>query len=219
MALVVYDHGYRIQTPVSSLLPNRTVEQLTEMHSGRGIPSSEHQVSPPEANIPETQRGKPQGKKAQQAYGETEKLKRRQGDRPNFLLNKVMTRPVITIRADGTVTEAWDLMNRYQIQHLAVITTDGRLMGVLTERDLLRRNAPLPHAGPVQFRNNLDGGYSTKLIVASPDTLVRQAALVMFERKVSCIPVLEANASLVGMVTRSDLLPLVINDRRFEQWA
>ncbi|MEH6625229.1 MAG: CBS domain-containing protein [Motiliproteus sp.] len=219
MALVVYDHGYRIQTPIASLLPNRTVEQLTEINSSRGIPSSEHQVTSPEASVPGQKRGKPQGEKAQQAYKDTEKLKRRQGDSPNFLVNKIMTRPVISVRADAPATEAWDLMSRYQIQHLAVISVDGRLMGVLTERDLLRRNAPLPHAGPVKFRNDIDGGYSTQLVVASPDTLVRQAALVMFDRKVSCIPIVEANGSLVGMVTRSDLLPLVINDRRFEQWV
>ncbi|MCW8884981.1 MAG: CBS domain-containing protein [Motiliproteus sp.] len=218
MALVIYDHGYRIQTPVSSVLPNRTVEQMTEMHSGRGIPSSEHQVTPPESEIPAQQRKRSQGNKAKQAYADTAQLNRRQTDRPNFAVNRIMTRPVITVTMDASLNDAWNQMTRYQIKHLAVIAAAGRLMGVLTERDLLRRSANRPHQGPVIDRNDIRGGYSTQMVVASPDTPVRQIALVMFDHKVSCIPIVEDNGHLVGMVTRSDMLPLIANDRRFEQW-
>ncbi len=76
----------------------------------------------------------------------------------------------------------------------------------------------MPHAGPHLPRNDIIGGYSTQLVVASSDTPVRQIAQVMFDHKVSCVPIVEENGHLVGIVTRSDLLPLIINDRRFEQW-
>lgn len=41
MALVIYDHGYRIQTPVDSILPPRVVEQLTQMQPGRPLSDME----------------------------------------------------------------------------------------------------------------------------------------------------------------------------------
>ena len=217
MALVIYDPGYRIQTPMKSVLPDRMVEQLTEPHASRAIPSSENRLDRPEAELPSGNRQ--MGQKAQQAYQQNAKLKRRQSDSPDLLVDKIMSSPVISILAGASLAMAWQQMDSYQLQHLAVINDRGQLMGILTERDLLRRHALMPHAGPHNPRQNIDGGYSTQLIVATADTPVRQVAMIMHERQISCVPIIGANGIPRGMVTRSDLLPLIINDSRFEQWA
>ncbi|OMH30071.1 HPP family protein [Motiliproteus sp. MSK22-1] len=226
MALVIYDHGYRIQTPVSSVLPARVVEQLTELQPGRGIPSSDSRLNPPEAEIPGSNRQSPgnknasqQGERAQQAYRQTERLKRRESDTPNLAVDRIMTSPVVTIAAGAKIADAWQLMNTHRLRHLAVVNPAGKIMGILTERDLLRRHTLMPHAGPHNPRQNIDGGYSTQLIVATADTLIREVALVMHEKQLSCVPIVDGAGKPVGIVTRSDLLPLIINDKKLEQWA
>lgn len=218
MALVIYDHGYRIQTPVDSLLPARVVEQLTEMHPGRAIPGSEQQLSPPDAEIPHSPPRQPH-RRAQQAYQSAKQLNRRQTDKPELVVEKIMTKPVISIREGARVTTAWTLMQRHRIQHLAVVSKTGQLLGIVTEGDLLRRHSPAPHAGPPIIRETIEGGYASQVIVATPDTLVQQVTLVLYDRKLSCMPVVQTNGVLAGIVTRSDLLPLIINDKRFSRWA
>ena len=217
MALVVYDPTYRVQTPIKSVLPDRMVEQLTELHASSPIPSSENRLDTPEGTYPELSRQQQQ--KAQKAYQQTEQLKRRQTDKPDLLVDKIMTTPVVTITSGALLADAWQLMDSHRLQHLAVINPRGQLMGILTERDLLRRHSLLPHAGPHNPRQNIDGGYSTQLIVATADTLVRQVALIMHERQISCVPIVDGDGFPQGIITRSDLLPLIINDRKFEQWV
>ena len=95
MALVVYDPTYRVQTPIKSVLPDRMVEQLTELHASSPIPSSENRLDTPEGTYPELSRQQQQ--KAQKAYQQTEQLKRRQTDKPDLLVDKIMTAPVVTI--------------------------------------------------------------------------------------------------------------------------
>ncbi len=223
MALVVYDHGYRIQTPVNSVLPSRVVEQLTEIHAGRAIPSSDDQTVPPESEQaefpPQTSSSRTPGQRAQQAYKATESLKRRQTDRPDFVVDRIMTAPVVSIPEGARVEAAWDMMIRSQKRHLAVVSRDRRLMGMLTERDLLRRSNLTPHQGPPYRHPTIEGGYSKQLIVATPDTRVREVALVMYDRRLSSMPIVHPDGRLAGIVTRSDLLPLIINDRRFERWV
>lgn len=220
MALVVYDHGYRIQTPVDSLLPRGVVEQLTEMQPGRAI--SEFEVHP-DITTPVQDRGaRPRGlaqQQARKAYEETNRVNRRKTDKPDLTVDRIMTAPVISVPENCSVNDAWREMQRHRIQHLAVVSRSGRMVGILSERDLLRRHTPAPHQGPPIHRNSLAGGYPTQLIVATPETLVRQVTLIMFDRQVSCMPIIDAQGMPAGILTRSDLLPLIVNDRRFSNWA
>ncbi len=221
MALVIYDHGYRIQTPVDSILPSRVVEQLTQMQPGRPLSDMEKQfgdddappgsggVAPTSARI----------RKAHAAYQATRQVNRRQTDKPELTIDRIMTKPVVSIRQDAKVSSAWALMRQHRIQHLAIVGQVGQLLGVMNERDLLRRQSPAPHQGPPIPRETIAGGYNSQLIVATPETLVQQVALVLLDRRLSCMPIVQANGVLAGIVTRSDLLPLIVNDKRLSRYV
>lgn len=222
MALVIYDHGYRIQTPVDSLLPARVVEQLTKMQPGRALSDMEKNfIDPDRAALPYAPHPPPNPKflKAQQAYQSTRQVNRRQSDQPELTIDRIMTTPVISIRQNAKLSTAWQLMQTHRIQHLAVVGQVGQLLGVLTEGDLLRRNSPAPYPGPVIPRETIAGGYSSQLIVATPDTLVQQVALILLDRRLSCMPIVRTDGVLAGIVTRSDLLPLIINDKRLSRYV
>lgn len=214
MALVIYDQGYRIQTPVTALLSPRGVEQLTELQRSRGIPSSEDQALPPAAT-----EGQRRFVQAQRAYRQTERLATQAQARPPIPVEKIMTSPVFTISAGSSITEAWQLLDEHQVRHLAVINDEGRLYGVISEYDLLRRSALVNVNGPTRAQLSIDGAYSTQLIVATPDTEVRQVALTFIERRIGCMPVLDDEGDLVGIVTRTDLLHLITNDLQSDRWA
>lgn len=221
MALVIYDHGYRIQTPVDSLLPARVVEQLTQMQPGRALSDMEKRFvdDSPQQGSGAIAPTNARYRKAEAAYQSTRQVNRRQSDKPELTIDRIMTKPVISIRQRARVATAWELMRQHRIQHLAVVGRVGQLLGILTERDLLRRNHPAPHQGPGIPRDSIEGGYTSQLIVATPDTLVQQVALLLLDRRLSCLPIVQSDGILAGIVTRSDLLPLVVNDKRLSRYV
>lgn len=84
-----------------------------------------------------------------------------------------------------------------------------------------------PIIGPVEQRAapprrldaRLDAVMSTRLLTALPDTPIREVAQVMLDERVSCIPVLDADGQLVGIITSTDILRAVITRSPLELWV
>lgn len=112
----------------------------------------------------------------------------------------VMVKEVITIDENSTVKEAADVMNRFEIGCL-IVTKKGKAVGILTERDLLKRvvsQAKNPRKTKVELVT------SKPLIVVEPDMDLEEAAKLMFKMKIKKLPVVE-NGQLMGLVTLTDL--------------
>jgi acetoin utilization protein AcuB len=132
-----------------------------------------------------------------------------------------MTQPVTVIGADAPVRQAVELMKTRRIRHLPVVAKDGRLVGIVTDRDL--RQMILD---PVIQDRLADGAETLEaltvgeimtwaVITVRPESGIRQAARLMREQKVGALPVVEAGR-VVGMLTERDLLRAVeelIRDR------
>lgn len=116
-------------------------------------------------------------------------------------LREVMTNPVIRIHPDETVSVAARTLEHYNIGALAVCGADGRLYGVVTDRDLVTRclaSGRSPGVTPV--RDVMTAG----LVTATPDMDAEKAAELMGRRQIRRLPVLE-NGRLCGMVSLGDL--------------
>lgn len=112
-------------------------------------------------------------------------------------LQDFMTRNVQTINSSKTAAEAREMMRRYRVHHL-VVTTDSRLLGIVSDLDLAR-------AGDEQFVSEI---MTPNVVSVEPRATVREAANKMRGRSIGCLPVVEAG-KLVGIVTTSDLLELL----------
>jgi CBS domain-containing protein len=110
-----------------------------------------------------------------------------------------MTRAVQTVAPGAAAEEAWELMRRKRIHHLAVIDGAG-LVGVLSDRDAGGRQ------GMSVRRNRTVGELMTPAVVTvPPSTTVRRAANLMRGRSIGCLVVTDA-ARVVGIITVADLL-------------
>ena len=122
-----------------------------------------------------------------------------------------MTQPVTTIGADAPVRQAAELMKTRQIRHLPVVENDGRLIGIVTDRDLRQMIFdPMIHERLGDVVEAL-GGLTVRdimtwaVITVRPESGIRQAARLMREQKFGALPVVEAGR-VVGMLTERDLL-------------
>ncbi len=115
-------------------------------------------------------------------------------------IEDVMVKEVITIDQGSTVKEAADVMNRFEIGCL-IVTYDGKAVGIITERDLLRR---VISQAKNSRRTRVSAVMSRPIIVVEPDMDLEEAARLMFKLRIKKLPVVE-NGQLKGLVTLSDL--------------
>jgi len=125
-----------------------------------------------------------------------------------------MTREVRTVLRNDQLGVADKLMKDERIRHLPVIDEDGDVCAVVSQRDLFR-GALLRALGygsraeeTVLRQVVVKEAMSAELFTTTPGTPVAEAARVMIERRVGCLPVLDAG-KLVGIVTETDFVRLV----------
>lgn len=122
-----------------------------------------------------------------------------------------MTRKVVVVPPELTLLSAWHVMTRERIRHLPVVRS-GALIGMLSDRDVLARGT-LAADGTLRVPADLLVGEAmtpTPLLTCDEDTDVSELARTMTEAKVDAVPVV-VGLRLVGLVTSSDLLQLLIH--------
>jgi acetoin utilization protein AcuB len=128
-----------------------------------------------------------------------------------MVVENYMTVKVITVQPETSVRKAWDLLQLHQIRHLPV-TQDRRLVGIINDRTL-RQLLPSSLAPPEELERFDAWGTQVKVgevmtrevLTVTPQTPTDQAARLMVERRIECMPVLRGS-SLVGIIATSDLL-------------
>ena len=129
----------------------------------------------------------------------------------------VMTQEVTTLKRNDQLSLANDIMQLGRVRHLPVLEDDGRLAGILSQRDLFR--GALAHAlgyGQHAQRKMLDSllvkeVMSSDVVTTGPDTSLVEAARVLLERKIGCLPVVEGG-KLVGILTEADFVAIFVRE-------
>jgi len=125
-------------------------------------------------------------------------------------VRELMTGRLVTVAPNTPVFEARQTMLRERIRHLLV--TDGsRLVGIVTDRDI-RLNLPSQatslsvwEVNYLLARLTVDQVMTRTVITVGPDRHAREAAHIMLEHKIGCLPVLDGER-LLGIITETDLL-------------
>jgi CBS domain-containing membrane protein len=125
-----------------------------------------------------------------------------------------MTPEVFVVRPDDPIARVQDLMNDKHIRHVPVVDADGGIVGLVSERDLLRRAAGLEGEIPLSVRSDLSTAVKVREVMtwhvetveADEDAAI--AAGVMLDNKYGCLPVLEQGV-LAGILTEADFVRYV----------
>lgn len=112
----------------------------------------------------------------------------------------VMVKEVITIDENSTVKEAADIMNKFEIGCLIAVRK-GKAMGILTERDLLKR---VVAEGKDATETKVKDIMTSPLVVAEPAMDLGEAVKLMFQMKIKKLPVVDGK-KLVGLVSLTDI--------------
>lgn len=131
----------------------------------------------------------------------------------------IMTQKPVTVRADQTIAYALEKMRSIGCRHLPVLSTDGHVIGVLSDRDC-RTALNSPHIANDRWDNDELAKHLTVAIAMSaapinvePSAPVSEAAHLMLVNHIGCLPVMRGE-TLIGIVTTSDILMAFINQEK-----
>lgn len=127
-------------------------------------------------------------------------------------LGPIMSRRLITVHPDDSVAAVRRLFELHGFHHLLVVE-QGRLLGVISDRDLLKNLSPFIGSNMERTADahlldrRVHQIMRRKPVTATPDTPYCDAARLMVEQKISCLPILDPETGRpVGIVTWRDLL-------------
>jgi len=126
-------------------------------------------------------------------------------------VSDVMSHQIVTISEAERLSTVEDIMTLGGVRHMPVVNS-GRLVGVVSERDLLRASiSTLEESGTDDRRAFLNAVEIASVmshppIVVGPRASVSQAARLMADHKIGCLPVIDDAEALIGMITETDVL-------------
>ncbi len=126
-----------------------------------------------------------------------------------------MTRKVFTLSPEDSVTHAVKLMKERGIKHIPVVKGD-RMKGIISDRDIKEFSPSKATALDmyelhyILAKTRVKELMKTKVVTTSPETPVEEAAMVMFDQGVGCLPVLEGGL-LVGIISDRDIFRVLVD--------
>lgn len=125
-----------------------------------------------------------------------------------MLASATMTRTVIVVPPELALDAAWGLMQTHRIRHLPVVRS-GEVLGMLSDRDVLLHSSA--HNGSVIVPiTPVGAAMSPAPYTITADTSVGTIVRLFTERKIDAAPVLSDSGRLIGLVTSTDLLLLLL---------
>jgi len=127
---------------------------------------------------------------------------------------EIMTREPYTLGPDDTLATARQLLAEHHIRHIPIVSAEGALLGVVSQRDVLAAGdtSVINRKGEGTRENYvaLSAIMSTPVQTADESASLRGAALHLLKNKVGCLPVLR-KGKLVGIITDSDFVAIAVN--------
>ncbi len=127
-------------------------------------------------------------------------------------VREIMVTSVVTVGVDEAFSHVAEKMRIYGIRHLPVVNENKKLVGMITQRDLLRTLSPKKtEDGFIYDKEQLDR-FILKHVMANdpvcvgPDDSIVRVVDIMARDKYGCVPVTTPDKTLLGIVTQIDIL-------------
>ncbi len=132
-----------------------------------------------------------------------------------MLVGERMTRSLVIIGEDASIDDALHLMRERQVRRLPVLDKAGKMVGIVSDKDLLHA-APSPAASLSVYEMHyllskltVKRVMSTPVITVGPNTPIEEAARIMADNKIGGLPVMQ-DERLVGIITETDVFKLLL---------
>ncbi len=134
-----------------------------------------------------------------------------------YRADQIMTTDVVSLQPQASLAEAWRLFQEHRFRHVPICDQHQRVLGMLSDRDMLLQ-AVENHNQVWREEKKISDIFHDEVVSASPDTSIRQIAEVLFLRRIGAMPIVDGEGKLAGIITRSDILHLLVHEAPLEIW-
>ena len=133
-----------------------------------------------------------------------------------LLVRDLMTQPAITVAPTSPLGDAIRLMESHNIRHVAVVEDSGRLLGLISQRDVLRSQEGSLSGVLSSEQHHMNRWIEARWVMTKEvrtvhsETPALEAALILRSHRYGCVPVVD-QGKLVGIITDSDFLEYAIH--------
>jgi acetoin utilization protein AcuB len=127
-----------------------------------------------------------------------------------------MTKKVFTVTPDDNITTAIKLLKEKKIKHLPVVKNDTTIAGILSDRDIKdytpskATTFEIRELNYILFTTKVKEIMVKKVITAPPTMAIEEAAMVMYDNNIGCLPITDHN-KLVGIISDKDLFRVLVD--------
>jgi len=148
----------------------------------------------------------------------------------------IMTKNVITINKDSTVSELAKLLIKNKICGVPVVDSNGKLVGMATEADIIVKESNLPFPLSFSFaflesyesytkttkdylKTRIEDIMTRKIKIVNEDMPVSKVVNMMINNNINRLPVLDKSNKLVGIITRENIIASMIKKGKKQEKA
>ena len=151
-----------------------------------------------------------------------EAVKENQDKTKVLVASQIMISPVAELTSSTTVAVALSLFHKNRFRHFPVVSSTGKVIGILSDRDVFHYIAGLNDDSRIKNKTNkmddtVNRVMQFPVITASEQTDVRYIAKLFVERRIGAMPIVK-DGKLSGIITRSDILHAVMRFYALELW-
>jgi len=127
-----------------------------------------------------------------------------------------MTTKVFTLAPDDNIMSAIKLLKEKKIKHIPVVKNDSTIVGILSDRDIKDYTPSkvttfeLKELNYILFTAKVKEIMKKKVISATPNMAIEEAAMIMFDNNIGCLPVVE-KGKLAGIISDKDLFRVLVD--------
>lgn len=203
--------GKRIDAQLEQLHPNVRVHHTRENSRARKYIEGEPKSTGGQGG------GGTAGNYAADAYRETMRMESIKTE--VFHAGEIMSYPVFTIEPDTPVLEAWKKFMEKKVHHMPVLSAEGNIIGIVSDRDLLKKIVINNGHAETSKDVTVEAVMSTEVIATTPLTDIRRIAKAMLDNHIGAMPVVDVDGKITGIITRSDILFAIIHRPELKLWA
>ncbi|GAB4268157.1 MAG: hypothetical protein Kow0029_03310 [Candidatus Rifleibacteriota bacterium] len=137
---------------------------------------------------------------------------------------EIMSSPVLTLAATSTLSEAWHMILDHRFRHIPIVNSSKVPLGMLSDRNLLKLAMTMGlnvfNSSEVESKKHTVGEhFLSPVLTAAPNAEIHLIAKAMFENHIGATPIINEQNSIIGIITRSDILRAFVHLGPIELWA
>lgn len=201
----IYDNG--------NMIFRNTAENISKYNS---ITSPENVALSPDEEMPYDDYLNKKKQSEQKALNSYKKMANMDTSEPIYHVKDIMTKNPITININDTLQESYEILDKYKISHIPLLTTNHKIVGLVHNKMVLDL---LIKEGKTVLSRHMNTFTFNETFTTDPLSDIRRVAQVMIQFKINAMPVVDDEGILQGIVSKTDIINAVSHIPHFQLWS